>query len=92
MVYVSENEQMMAVKLINELRNNNIYADVIFGANIKKQMKKATSSNAKFVVIIGEEEIKTGKLTVKDFDLGNEEKILNDQIIQYLLGKSYCER
>jgi len=83
-IYVSENEQQAALKLALNLRNSGIYAEIIFGGNMKKQMKKATSANSGFVVIIGEEELKIGQFTVKNFDLGNEEKVAKDKIIEYL--------
>ena len=83
-IYVSENEQKEALKLALKLREEGIYVEIIFGGNMKKQMKKATGSNAKFVIIIGEEELKTGQLTIKDFDLGSEEKIMTENVIKYL--------
>lgn len=83
-IYVSENEENEAFKLALELRNSDIYAEIIFGGNMKKQMKKATSLNAKFVVIIGEEEVKTKEFTVKNFDLGTAEKVATNKIIEYL--------
>jgi histidyl-tRNA synthetase len=83
-IYVSENEQQAALKLALDLRNSGIYAEIIFGGNMKKQMKKATTANAGFVVIIGEEELKNRKFTVKNFDLGSEEKVAVDNIIKYL--------
>ncbi len=83
-IYVSENEQAAAFKLALDLRNSGIYAEIIFGGNMKKQMKKATSANSGFVVIIGEEELKTGNFTVKNFDLGSEEKVASDSVIKYL--------
>lgn len=79
-IYVSENEQNEALKLALNLRNSGIFSEIIFGANMKKQMKKATSANAKFVVILGEEEVKNGVATVKDFDLGKEEKVAIENI------------
>ncbi|MES2677859.1 MAG: histidine--tRNA ligase [Pseudomonadota bacterium] len=82
-IYITENEQQAALKLALDLRNSGTYAEIIFGGNMKKQMKKATSANAGFVVIIGEEELKSGKFTVKNFDLGSEEKISDAAIIEY---------
>jgi histidyl-tRNA synthetase len=82
-IYVSENEQQSALKLALDLRNSGIYAEIIFGGNMKKQMKKATSANSRFVVIIGEEELKTGQFTVKNFDLGSEGKVVADGIVEY---------
>ncbi len=83
-VYVTENEQNEALKLALDLRKSGIYAEIIFGGNMKKQMKKATSLNAKFVVIIGEEEVKSREFTVKNFDLGTEEKVETVNLVEYL--------
>lgn len=83
-IYVSENEEQKAFEIASKLRESGTYAEIIFGANMKKQMKKATSLNAKFVIIIGDEEIKSGKFTVKNFDLGSEGKIAADDLIKYL--------
>lgn len=82
-IYVSKNEQEEAFQLANRLRKSNIYAQIIFDANMKKQMKKATLANSKFVIIIGDEELKSGQFTVKDFDAGSETKIAADQITKY---------
>jgi histidyl-tRNA synthetase len=83
-VFISENEQKYAFELAIKLRNEQIYTEIIFVGNIKKQMKKATVSDAKFVIIIGEEEVRTNQLNIKNFDLGSEEKILAENIIEYL--------
>ena len=83
-IYVTENEQNEALKLALNLRNSEIYAEIIFGGNMKKQMRKATASNSGFVVIIGEEELKTEQFTVKNFDLGTEEKVATNNLVKYL--------
>ncbi len=83
-IYVTENEQNEALKLALNLRNSGIYAEIIFGGNMKKQMRKATASNSGFVVIIGEEELKTEQFTVKNFDLGTEEKVATNNLVKYL--------
>ncbi len=88
-IYVTENEQAEALRVALQLRESGIYAEIIFGGNMKKQMKKATSANTKFAIIIGEEEVRSGVLTVKDFDAKKEEetkeeKIAIDHIVKYL--------
>ncbi|MCE3255680.1 MAG: hisS [Rickettsiaceae bacterium] len=85
-IYVSENEQQKALELANKLRSSGFYAEIIFGASMKKQMKKATSANSEFVIIIGEEEVKSGQYVIKNFDKGSEEKIATDKITQFLIS------
>ena len=43
--------------------------------NLGNQFKYANKIKAKKVIVIGENELKSGKLTVKDMDSGKEEKV-----------------
>ena len=48
---------------------------------IKAQMKAADRSNAKFVAILGEDELKTNKINVKRMETGEQWEIELDQFI-----------
>lgn len=85
--YISENEKDLAFNLVNRLRINGFKADFIFEGNFKKQMKRASQINAKYVIIIGENEVKNSELIVKNFDNSQEYKVKQDLIIHYLQGK-----
>ena len=50
-------------------------------------MKKSSQNNARFVIIIGEEEAKNEEVVVKDFDNSKEQKVKQDLLIHYLKGK-----
>jgi histidyl-tRNA synthetase len=86
-VYISDEQKNMAFDLTQKLRNNGIVTEFIFDANFKKQMKKASQNNSRFVVIIGEDEMKNGEATVKDFDNSREQKDKQELLIHYLEGK-----
>jgi histidyl-tRNA synthetase len=86
-VYISDEQKNMAFDLTQKLRNNGIVTEFIFDANFKKQMKKASQNNSRFVVIIGEDEMKNGEATVKDFDNSREQKVKQELLIHYLEGK-----
>lgn len=85
--YISENEKDIAFALTDRLRINGFKADFISEGNFKKQMKRASQINAKYVIIIGENEVKNFELIVKDFDNSHEYKVKQDLIIHYLQGK-----
>ena len=51
---------------------------------MKKQMKKASQVNSKFVIIIGSEELESQTVKIKDFDLGEEKHVKIDDIITYI--------
>jgi histidyl-tRNA synthetase len=85
--YISQNEKTYAFELTQKLRNNGFVADFVFEGNFKKQMKRSNQNNARFVIIIGEEEMKNSELVVKDFDNSKEQKIKQELLIHYLEGK-----
>ncbi len=85
-IYISPNEVNEAFKICLKLREGKIYSEMLFAANFKRQFKKANSLNSIFAIIVGEEELKNGQLTVKNFDLGSEEKVEIDKIQQYLIN------
>lgn len=85
--YISENEKNQAFEIVQKLRNAGLDADFVFDGNFKKQMKRATQNNSRFVIIIGEEEAKNGEVSVKDFDNSFEQKVKQDLLVHYLEGK-----
>ena len=60
-------------KLAAELRANGLRAEVFIGAgNVTKQMKYADRRGAQFAVLMGEDELSAGQVTIKDMYLGAE--------------------
>jgi histidyl-tRNA synthetase len=58
--------------------------------SLKSQMRIATKSNAKTVVIIGEEELSRGVLKVKNMATGLEVDVKEENLVEYI--KSVCGR
>ncbi len=74
--YIGEDANIYATKLIQSLRDKGIYAEKdILGRSLKAQLKYADKKNAKYVVTIGDDEIKTGKAKRKEMATGIEEEI-----------------
>ena len=60
-VPIGEAAKDYAVKLLSELRNTGLRADLAYGdRGLKGGMKAADKSDAKFALVIGEDEIKSG--------------------------------
>ena len=71
-----------AVKLAGELRNNGISCDIDpSGAGFKSQFKKADREKARFCAILGEDEFKSGDVTVKNMATGEQEKCSRAELI-----------
>jgi histidyl-tRNA synthetase len=48
---------------------------------LQKQMKYANDKNIPFVLLIGDEEIQSGKLTLKNMQSGEQQKLTIDEIL-----------
>ena len=73
----TENE---VLKVMQTLRANNISCDYDFAVkSIKSQFKSANKRNAKYAVVLGEDEFKRGMCKLKNMDSGEEKEIsIND--------------
>ncbi len=75
----------VAFKLLNELRLQGISADMNYLAgSLKSQMRLADKLRTRRVIIIGEDELKEGAVTLKDMEEGGQEKVTLDRIVNVL--------
>jgi histidyl-tRNA synthetase len=74
-----------ALQLVMRLRKANVSADMAFGVrNLGTQMKHADTLGAKFVAIIGEEEIAAHRVTLRNLESGVQQSMSPDEIIRAL--------
>ncbi|MEN0006513.1 MAG: histidine--tRNA ligase [Bacteroidota bacterium] len=74
-----------AFKATTQARAAGINAELYPEATkLKKQMKYANARNAPFVVLIGSEEMKTGQLSLKNMESGEQEQLTLAAIIEKL--------
>jgi histidyl-tRNA synthetase len=75
-VNFGENEILYAMKILDKLRfmdvRSELYPDSV---KLKKQMSYADSKKIPYIIIAGEDEIKTGTLTIKTMSSGEQSKI-----------------
>ncbi|WP_027963529.1 histidine--tRNA ligase [Halalkalibacillus halophilus] len=72
-------------KLVNTLRKNNLKIDQDYlGKKMKAQFKAADRYNAKFVVILGEEEVQSGVVNVKNIETGEEQSVEFDDVARLI--------
>lgn len=83
-VPMSELENDYAISLLDHLRMNGFKADMDYMArNFKSNFKQADRLNSKYVVLVGDEETKTGVLTIKDNRTKEEYKIKEEELIEF---------
>ncbi|UKJ09396.1 histidine--tRNA ligase [Solitalea lacus] len=74
-----------ALPVLVKLRANGINSELYpSSTKLQKQMKYADSKRIPFVILIGEEEMQSGKLTLKNMTSGEQEKLTIDMIIEKL--------
>ena len=80
-----EEEASFCLSLLKQLRDNNINSELYPTADkIKKQMNYANNKGVQFVVMVGEDEIKSGQLTIKDMRSGDQSRMKVSELIKTL--------
>ena len=70
---VGNEESKKAIQITEALRDNNIYVERdLFERSFKSQMKYADKIKAKFLLVIGENELVSGKAKIKNMSTGEE--------------------
>jgi histidyl-tRNA synthetase len=74
-----------AFKLLDSMRSLGISSEIDYEVkSLKAQMRRAEKLSAKFVIIVGDEEFKKGKVVLKNMSNGNQEEVLLDEIASAL--------
>ncbi|RZO48046.1 MAG: histidine--tRNA ligase [Candidatus Pelagibacterales bacterium] len=77
MICVFDNNKIKEyINILSKLRNSNISSEIYPGeGKLKKQMEYANKIGSPAVILYGEDEIKLGKVTLKNLKTGNESSI-----------------
>ncbi|MBE6159923.1 MAG: histidine--tRNA ligase [Lactobacillales bacterium] len=82
---MSEKEQAYSYTLCQDLRMNGFSTDIDYmNRNIKGNFKQADRLEAKYIIIIGEEELNNKVLTIKDNRDKKEYKVKEEELIEFL--------
>lgn len=81
-ISTSDNTESFAFKILENLRKANIKAEKdYFSRKVKAQFKQANKLNAKFALIIGEEELEKKKVSVKNMKTEQQETLEINNLI-----------
>ncbi len=88
---LNDETKKIGAKLARDLRKTLIPCEIdLLGRSLKSQLKEADRQGSRYVVIIGEDEIKSEKLIVRDMESGVQSYVSVNQILEYILSK-YAE-
>ena len=77
-----------AFLLMSKLQRSGIKAEMDYlGKSLKAQMRRANKLNARFTLILGDEELRTGRAELKDMDQSNQSSVALDGLEQELLTR-----
>jgi len=81
----SKDQKVLALLLADELRSHDLCTDVIVdNASVKSMMRKANKMGATYVLMLGEDEQKMGKVLVKNMTNGTEEHVAQIDVVKHL--------
>lgn len=88
LIALGDNAKLIAIKVLNELRKNKISAETDYlNRKMKAQMKVADRLRVKKVIIIGDDEIATNKVIIRDMATGMQEELPLDSIVKEIKQK-----
>lgn len=83
--FVVSNNTLEAIKLTEELRRQNVTAEFdLTNKKFVKQLEKA-SKVSKYALILGEDEISTNKVTVKNLDTSEQKTVAREDLLKEIL-------
>ncbi|MEO0270195.1 MAG: histidine--tRNA ligase [candidate division WOR-3 bacterium] len=93
-IYVSEKEKEEAIKWVRKLREKGIYSDMEWDTkSLKSQLRKADKKKAKWVLIIGEEELRKNTYRLKNMIKGEEILSQNPfEILEKEINSTYLQK
>jgi histidyl-tRNA synthetase len=81
-VNFGEKEQLYCMKLLAEIRNAGINAEIYPDkVKLKKQMVYANKKNVPFVAMVGENEMNEGVINLKNMETGEQENVTLEKLI-----------
>ncbi len=82
---ISDDVRLKAFEIAQILRKNGIKTDVdLIGRKLKKILSQADNLGASYVILVGEKDLKEGKITLKDMNSGMQELLEINKVTNYL--------
>ena len=87
-IALGKNAQMEAIRLNNVLRIGGLSTDMDYlSGSLKSQFKKADKNNAKFTLILGDNELEKGEINIKNNETDEQETIKIVDVYAYIITK-----
>jgi histidyl-tRNA synthetase len=84
MVPLGVDAERRAAPIADTLRRAGIAVEIGYRGNLSRRMKRANRINARFAVIVGDDEIAAAAATVRDLDSGEQSAVAFDRLADFL--------
>lgn len=81
-VFLGTATRLPAVRLLTQVRQAGIGAQIAMSGSLKSQLRQADKRNARVALILGEDEIAQGVVALRDLGRGTQETIALDRIVE----------
>ena len=83
---LGEDAKLLGSRLLLDLRSRGLVCETDYlGKNLKGQFKQADRYKARYIAILGEEELKQGVVNIKNTSTGTQQTIPTQEIIEYIV-------
>jgi histidyl-tRNA synthetase len=83
-VPLGERAEIAGQRLLAELRRTGIAADMAYRGNMKKRLSRANDAGAAYALIIGDVELDSGEVQLKNLDTGEQRCIRFEVVAEAL--------
>ncbi|MGC9467180.1 MAG: histidine--tRNA ligase [Anaerolineae bacterium] len=87
LAYLGDASRDFAVELLDQIRDAGIAAQIAMGGSLRSQLRHADRRNAKFTIIIGEDELARGEITLRNMVSGDQTMVPTEKLTTILREK-----
>jgi histidyl-tRNA synthetase len=83
-VPVGSNAELLCLREAEQLRDAGVSVEFVYSGNLQRRLTKASRLGARFVVIVGDNEIHSGEAIVRNMDSGAQSEVALDGLAAHL--------
>ncbi|WP_264813013.1 His/Gly/Thr/Pro-type tRNA ligase C-terminal domain-containing protein, partial [Acetobacter oeni] len=73
-----------AIRIMTELRAAGLRSEMAYRGNLKKRMERANRAGASYAIILGEAELASGVVQLRDLSEGQQREVAPDDLVKLL--------
>lgn len=82
LVPMGDAAERVAIGIMAEIRRAGITADMAYRGNMKRRMQKADAAGARLAIILGEDEIARGEVSLKNLATGQQQPVATEGVLE----------